>query len=208
MSAILFIKANDRPVNQAVSMMIYDAFLQSYKDTNPGDHVLELDLYGETLPYMNAAMIGGIYKSIGGLELNEEEKSAVAIADKYLDQFLAVEKVVFAFPLWNLTVPAVLHTYFDYLNRAGKTFRYTAEGQVGLVLNKKVVVLNARGSNYSEGINASSEMAVNFVLKNLQLFGITDITTIIVEGHNQQPARRDEIIQSGIERAIQVARAF
>jgi FMN-dependent NADH-azoreductase len=94
------------------------------------------------------------------------------------------------------------------LNCVGKTFHFTPEGQVGLVQNKKVVVLNARGSNYSEGVNVSSEMAVNFVLKNLQLFGITDITTIIVEGHSQQPARRDAIIQSGIECAIRAAKAF
>jgi FMN-dependent NADH-azoreductase len=83
MSTVLFIKANDRPANQAVSIMIYDAFLQSYRDTNPGDHVLELDLYSETLPYMNAAMIGGMFKAMQGLELIEKEKSAVAIADKY-----------------------------------------------------------------------------------------------------------------------------
>ncbi|MBB3072722.1 FMN-dependent NADH-azoreductase [Paenibacillus baekrokdamisoli] len=31
---------------------------------------------------------------------------------------------------------------------------------------------------------------------------------IIVEGHNQQPDRRDAIIQSGIERSIRVAIAF
>ena len=67
------------------------------------------------------------------------------------------------FPLWNLTIPAVLHTYIDYLNRAGKTFKYTSQGQVGLLGDKKVALLNARGGIYSEGAAADMEMAVKYV---------------------------------------------
>lgn len=82
-------------------------------------------------------MINGTFKSSRGLDLTVEEAKAVAVADKYLDPFLAADKVVFGFPLWNLTIPAVLHTYIDYLNRAGKTFKYTPKGPVGLIGNKK-----------------------------------------------------------------------
>jgi FMN-dependent NADH-azoreductase len=48
-------------------------------------------------------------------------QQAAEVANKYLEQFLAADKVVFGFPMWNMTVPAVLHTYLDYLNQAGKT---------------------------------------------------------------------------------------
>jgi FMN-dependent NADH-azoreductase len=170
--------------------------------------VVELDLYRAQLPYMDAGMINGIFKSGRGMELTSQEKEVMDIVDHHLDQFLAADKVVMAFPLWNLTVPAVLHTYIDYLNRAGKTFRYTPEGPIGLVPDKKVALLNARGGIYSEGEAAASEMAVNFVLKNLQLFGITDITTVIVEGHNQFPDQKEKIIEEGIQQAIQAAKRF
>ncbi|PGA52553.1 FMN-dependent NADH-azoreductase, partial [Bacillus pseudomycoides] len=98
-----------------------------------------------------------------GFDLTAEEAKAVAVADKYLDQFLAADKVVFGFPLWNLTIPAVLHTYIDYLNRAGKTFKYTPEGPVGLIGSKKIALLNASGGVYSEGPKAAMEMAVKYV---------------------------------------------
>ncbi|EEK47518.1 FMN-dependent NADH-azoreductase 1 [Bacillus cereus ATCC 10876] len=82
--------------------------------------MIELDLYKEELPYVGVDMINGTFKASRGFNLTAEEAKAVAVADKYLDQFLAADKVVFGFPLWNLTIPAVLHTYIDYLNRAEK----------------------------------------------------------------------------------------
>ena len=108
-------------------------------------------------------MISGGFKSGRGIPLTPEETVAIDIANKYLDQFLAVDKVVIGFPLWNATVPAVLHTYIDYLNRAGITFKYTRRGSVGLVTDKKVALLNTRGGDYSQGTAAASEMAVNFL---------------------------------------------
>lgn len=55
---------------------------------------------------------------------------------------------------------------------------------------------------------SSSEMAVNFVAKNLRLFGITDIETVIVEGHQRYSDRSEQLIANGIEQAIQLAKTF
>ena len=175
MTTILFVKANNRPADQAVSVKLYEAFLASYKESHPNDTVVELDLYNEELPYVGVDMINGTFKAGRGLDLTEKEAKAVAVADKYLNQFLAADKVVFGFPLWNLTIPAVLHTYIDYLNRAGKTFKYTPEGPVGLIGHKKIALLNASGGVYSKGPAAEIEMAVKYVTSMMSFFGIKDI---------------------------------
>jgi FMN-dependent NADH-azoreductase len=141
-------------------------------------------------------------------EVTAAENKAAEIANRYLDQFVKADKIVIAFPLWNFTVPAVLHTYFDYLNQAGKTFKYTPEGPVGLLGDKKVMLLNARGGVYSEGPAAEVEMAVKYVSSVLQFFGITDVNSVIIEGHNQFPDRAQEIIESGLEQAAQAAKIF
>ncbi|WP_369901637.1 FMN-dependent NADH-azoreductase [Bacillus manliponensis] len=208
MTTVLFVKANNRPAEQAVSVKLYETFLESYKEANPTHTIVELDLYKEELPYVGVDMINGTFKSGKGFALTEEEAKAVAVADKYLDQFLAADKVVFAFPLWNLTIPAVLHTYIDYLNRAGKTFKYTAEGPVGLVTDKKIALLNARGGVYSEGPAAEVEMAVKYVAAMMGFFGAQDIETVIIEGHNQFVDRAEEIIANGLEEAAKVANTF
>ncbi|MGH0423651.1 MULTISPECIES: FMN-dependent NADH-azoreductase [Bacillus] len=208
MATVLFVKANNRPAEQAVSVKLYEAFLANYKEAHPNDTVVELDLYKEELPYVGVDMINGTFKAGKGFDLTEEEAKAVAVADKYLNQFLEADKVVFGFPLWNLTIPAVLHTYIDYLNRAGKTFKYTPEGPVGLIGDKKIALLNARGGVYSEGPAAEVEMAVKYVVSMMGFFGATNMETVVIEGHNQFPDKAEEIITAGLEEAAKVASKF
>ncbi|MEH6891290.1 FMN-dependent NADH-azoreductase [Bacillus sp. JJ864] len=208
MTTVLFVKANNRPADQAVSVKLYEAFLASYKESHPNDTVAELNLYNEELPYVGVDMINGTFKASRGLDLTEKEAKAVAVADKYLDQFLAADKVVFGFPLWNLTIPAVLHTYIDYLNRAGKTFKYTPEGPVGLIGDKKIALLNASGGVYSTGPKAEMEMAVKYVASMMSFFGARDIEKVVIEGHNQFPDQAEEIIATGLEKAVKVASTF
>ncbi|WP_349730171.1 FMN-dependent NADH-azoreductase [Peribacillus frigoritolerans] len=208
MTTVLFVKANNRPANQAVSVKLYEAFLASYKESHPNDKVIELDLYNEELPYVGVDMINGTFKTSRGLDLTAEEAKAVTVADKYLEQFLAADKVVFGFPLWNLTIPAVLHTYIDYLNRAGKTFKYTPEGPVGLIVDKKIALLNASGGVYSEGPKAEVEMAVKYVSSMMSFFGVKNIEKVVIEGHNQFPDKAEEIIAAGLEKAVKVASTF
>ncbi|MGR5995828.1 FMN-dependent NADH-azoreductase [Bacillus cereus] len=208
MATVLFVKANNRPAEQAVSVKLYEAFLANYKEAHPNDTVVELDLYKEELPYVGVDMINGTFKAGKGFDLTEEEAKAVAVADKYLNQFLEADKVVFGFPLWNLTIPAVLHTYIDYLNRAGKTFKYTPEGPVGLIGDKKIALLNARGGVYSEGPATEVEMAVKYVASMMGFFGATNMKTVVIEGHNQFPDKAEEIIAAGLEEATKVASKF
>ncbi|MEK3734679.1 MULTISPECIES: FMN-dependent NADH-azoreductase [Paenibacillus] len=208
MSNVLFIKANNRSIDQSVSVKMYHEFVETYKQNHPQDSITELDLFAENLPYYDNNAIVGLYKAANGIALTAEEQAAADTVNKYLDQFLAADKVVFAFPLWNMTVPAVLHTYVDYLNQAGRTFKYTAEGPVGLVTDKKVVLLNARGGVYSEGPMAAAEMAVNFITNSLRFWGVQDIETIVIEGHNQLPAEAENIVQSGLELVRKTAAGF
>ncbi|WP_176585262.1 FMN-dependent NADH-azoreductase [Priestia megaterium] len=208
MSYTLFIKANDRSASEAVSVKLYDAFLESYQQSHQDEEIIELNLFKEELPYLGADMINGQFKLARGLEVTEAENKAAETANYYLEQFVRADKIVIAFPLWNFTVPAVLHTYFDYLNQAGKTFKYTPEGPVGLLGDKKVMLLNARGGVYSEGPAAEVEMAVKYVGSVLQFFGITDVNSVIIEGHNQFPDRAQEIIESGLKQAAQSAKTF
>lgn len=208
MSKVLLIKANDRPIEQATSVKLYQAFADSYKESHPNDDIVELDLFAENLPYYGNDLITAMFKAGKGMELTAEEQKAAEFVNKYLNQFLEADKVVIAFPMWNFTVPAVLHTYFDYLSQAGKTFSYTAEGPVGLAGGKKVALLSARGGVYSEGPAASVELANRYVKTILGFWGITDVTEVIVEGHNAFPDKAEEIVQAGLEKAAKLASSF
>ncbi|WP_330501489.1 FMN-dependent NADH-azoreductase [Peribacillus frigoritolerans] len=208
MTKVLFVKVNDRPADQAISSKMYDTFLQTYKETHRADEVTELDLFKEELPYYGNTAITGLYKRNQGLELTAEEEYAAKLVDQYLNQFMAMDKVVFAFPLWNSTVPAPLITYLSYLAQAGKMFNYTAEGPVGYAGDKKVMLLNARGSDYALEGMASAEMAVSLVKNIIGLWGINNPETMVIEGHNQYPDRSQKIIADGLENVAKAAEAF
>lgn len=204
MTTTLFIKANNR--QGSVTGRLYDAFLESYRVAHPKDAVIEVDLYKEHIPYLDEVMINGNFKSAMGMELTPEEAATRDIVTKHLEQFIVADKVVFAFPLWNLTVPAVLHSYLDYMHHPRKTFQYTEQGLVGLLSEKKAALLNARGGVYAEG--DTSEMAVSFVKNHLNVFGITNVTTLVIEGHNQFRDRSEEIIEQGLRQAAEAAKGF
>ncbi|MDG4847025.1 FMN-dependent NADH-azoreductase [Peribacillus frigoritolerans] len=208
MTKVLFVKVNDRPADQAISSKMYDTFLQTYKETHRADEVTELDLFKEELPYYGNTAITGLYKRNQGLELTAEEEYAAKLVDQYLNQFMAMDKVVFAFPLWNSTVPAPLITYLSYLAQAGIMFNYTAEGPVGYAGDKKVMLLNARGSDYALEGMASAEMAVSLVKNIISLWGINNPETVVIEGHNQYPDRSQKIIADGLENVAKAAEAF
>lgn len=208
MSNVLFIKANDRPAEQAISSKMYETFLINYKKANPTDDITELDLYTVDLPNYGNTAIMGVYKRNQGLELTVEETKAADLVEQYLQQFFAADKIVIAFPLWNSMVPAPLVNYISYLAQAGKTFKYTQEGPIGLAGDKKVILLNARGADYSSEPMAAAEMAVKYVQANLGLWGITNPETVVIEGHNQYPDLSQQIITAGLEAVAQAAAKF
>ena len=107
-----------------------------------------------------------------------------------MDAITAADVVVFAFPLWNLTIPAPLQVFIDYIYQAGFSFKYDENGQaVQLLTDKKAIILNARGGIYSTPEAAPMEMAVNY-MKNVLggVFGMQIVDEVIIEGHAAMPA--------------------
>lgn len=206
MSTVLFVKANDRPAEESVSVRMYEAFLKHYKETHAEDTVVEVHLHDQELPLLGWDMIQANYKSATGKELSGKEKQIRSIVEKHLEQFTSADKIVMAFPLWNLTVPSVLHAYLDLMHLPGKTFRYTEAGPVGLLSDKRAVLLNARGGVYGE--DSPFEMAVHFVKRHLNFFGITNISTVVIEGHHQFPDQGASIIEEGMRKVVMEAKRF
>jgi FMN-dependent NADH-azoreductase len=115
--------------------------------------------------------------------------------------------LVFAFPLWNLTIPSALQTFIDYNLQSGFTFKYNEQGQKEFLLKgKKVILLNARGGFYSSPEMNGMDMAVNYmrvVMKNF--FGFEIIDEVIIEGHAQDPENAPTIIADGLEKVKETA---
>ena len=102
------------------------------------------------MPYFGQELFNAFGKLQAGEELSAIEAASLAAMNKSREALTAADVVVFAFPLWNQTIPAALQTFIDYTYGAGYTFKYDENGQlVSLMTDKKYIVLNARGGNYS-----------------------------------------------------------
>ncbi|MFB5087645.1 FMN-dependent NADH-azoreductase [Psychrobacillus sp. PGGUH221] len=200
---ILVVKANNRPAAEAVSSKMYETFMENIEGAN----VTTIDVFKEDMPYFGQDLFNAFGKVQNGEELTDLEARLLAAKQKAMDALTAADVVVFAFPLWNLTIPAPLQTFIDYVYQAGFTFKYSEEGQlVSLMTDKKAVILNARGGIYSSPEAAPMEMSANYI-KNVVggVFGMQITDEVIIEGHNAMPDKAEEIIAAGLEKVRVVA---
>ncbi|MGE7842916.1 FMN-dependent NADH-azoreductase [Lysinibacillus sp. NPDC093712] len=201
---VLVVKANNRP--DGISTKMYDTFMESVQDVN----VTTFDVYAEDMPYFGQDLFNAFGKVQNGGELSDIESRLLAAKQKAMDAVTAADVVVFAFPLWNLTIPATLQTFIDYVYQAGFTFKYDENGQlVSLMTDKKAIILNARGGYYSAPEAQPMEMSVNYI-KNVVggVFGMEIINEVIIEGHNATPDKAEEIIANGLEAVKEVAKSL
>ncbi|MDM5198007.1 FMN-dependent NADH-azoreductase [Fictibacillus enclensis] len=211
MTTILYITAHPHDDTQSFSMAVGKAFIESYKQANPSDQVVHLDLYKENIPHIDVDVFSGWGKLRTGStfdQLSQDEKTKVQRLSELTDQFVAADKYIFVSPLWNFSFPPVMKAYIDSICTAGKTFRYTEQGPVGLLTDKKALHIQARGGVYSEGPAAGLEMGHRYIGVIMNFFGIPSFEGLFVEGHNQFPDRAEEIKQQAITKAKEMAQTF
>ncbi|MCP8968408.1 FMN-dependent NADH-azoreductase [Ectobacillus ponti] len=211
MAKVLYITAHPHNETQSYSMAVGRAFIDTYRETHPHDEVVHVDLYKEYIPHIDADVFSGWGKLQSGAafdQLSAEEKSKVGRLGELSEQFISADKYVFVTPLWNFSFPPLMKAYIDSVAVAGKTFKYTAEGPVGLLTDKKALHIQARGGIYSEGPAAEFEMGHRYLNAIMQFFGIPSFEGIFVEGHNAFPDRAQEIKEQAIARAKEAAKTF
>ncbi|MGI8930827.1 MAG: FMN-dependent NADH-azoreductase [Sphingomicrobium sp.] len=115
-----------------------------------------------------------------------------------LDEFLAADTIVIGAPMYNFTVPSQLKAWIDRLVIAGKTFRYTESGPVGLLTNKRVIIAIARGSLYGAGAPASAlEHAQTYLNGVFSFLGLIP-EFVIADGVGISPELREAGLASGL----------
>ncbi|HEX9524857.1 MAG TPA: NAD(P)H-dependent oxidoreductase, partial [Reyranella sp.] len=93
------------------------------------------------------------------------------------------DTIVLAVPMYNFSIPSTLKAWVDHVARRGRTFRYTEKGPEGLLRNKKVFVLGARGGVYSKGTpHAAFDFQEPYLRAVFGFLGMTDVTFVHFEG--------------------------
>ena len=204
MKNILVVKANNRP--DGISTKMYEAFMEEIKNVE-GYNVSTFDVFAENLTYFGQDLFNAFGKMQNGEELTAIEQASVDSMNKARQALSPADIVVFAFPLWNQTIPAALQSFIDYTYGAGYSFKYNEQGQKEFLLSdKKVILLNARGGFYNTPELNAMEMSMNYMRAAIQnFFGFEIIDEVIIEGHAQDRENASTIIAEGLEKVKEVA---
>lgn len=200
MSTVLYIKANPKNDQESRTFRISEHFVNAYKSLHPQDEVITLDLYKEGIQFLS-------YESVTMHNPSPGEHRDHPVL-KYAYQFVEADKFIFAEPLWNLGVPAILKAYIDYITVTGITFVYTAEGPRGLCAGKKAVNITTRGGGYSEGAMTAFELGDKYLRTILGFLGIGDFTTIAAEMLDVIGTDVEGAVNNAIHQADEIVKAF
>lgn len=211
---LLVIKAHPEPAPRSISLKVMDAFLTEYKKDNPDDEVVVRDLFASPVPPINNSTFPAWDAMISGTkpdDLTPEEKKMLEPSNKLLAEFLSADKYLFVNPMYNHGIPAELKQYFDVIEVPHATFRYTAQGAVGMLQGKKAAHIQAAGGFYqNKDVTAlpDEDFAAPYVRAQAKYMGIEDFTGIYAEGADTYPDRRAEFVKDACDRARKAAAKF
>lgn len=211
MSKLLYITAHPLTEETSKSLAAGKVFLDAYRSYHPEDEIVSIDLFSTDIPAIDALTFkawGQLRKGMDFSALTDEEQQAVLRHNTLSDQFVGADKYVFVNPMWNHFVPPVLKSYLDVLCVAGKTFRYTAEGPVGLLSGKKALHIQSAGGKYDRDGGEVKDFGHAYLAHIMHFFGIHDLHTLFIEGADANPAEAEAIVGQAAKRAEALAASF
>lgn len=168
----------------SVSRQLSQAIIDQLKTQHETLAVTYLDLAEQDIPHLTADILMG---------KNAEQAQ---LGEKLVQQYLDADIVVIGAAMYNFSLSSALKAWIDRIAVAGKTFKYTAQGSVGLAGGKKAYIASSRGGVYGEGHPADFQEAMLKAIFNFT--GVTDIEVIRAEGVNMGVELKEKAIAAAL----------
>lgn len=131
--------------------------------------------------------------STPAVERTEAQRNALALSDTLIAEINDADTLVIGLPIYNFGVPAALKAWIDQIARVGITFSYSNNGPVGLLENKRAIILLASGGTK---MGSDIDFASAYMKHILGFIGITDVTIIAADALMQDAdIKKSEALQ-------------
>ncbi|OSM99558.1 FMN-dependent NADH-azoreductase [Lonsdalea populi] len=190
------ILADDSQSNQMA-----DHFVAEWQAAHPDDAITVRDLAAQPIPVLDGELVGALRPSETPLTPRQQE--ALTLSDTLVDELQTHDLIVINAPMYNFNISTQLKNYFDFIARAGVTFRYTEQGPEGLVKGKRALVLTSRGGIHKD---TASDLVAPYLKLMLGFIGITDVEFVFAEGIGYGPEVAQKALQDAKAQLTQ--RAF
>src|SRR6478672_10692728 len=131
----------------SVSRQLTQRVVAEWRAFHPGTVVEYLDLAVDAPNHLNIDSLG-FRAGPSATGLTEVQRRENEISERLVSQFLAADVIVVGAPMYNFSIPTQLKAWIDRIAQAGRTFKYTEKGPVGLAGGKTVIVASSRGGKY------------------------------------------------------------
>jgi FMN-dependent NADH-azoreductase len=190
----------------SASRRLSAAVVAAFRRTVPGLEVIRRDLDAEPMPHLDSRRLPTVRPA-------NAPQGATGVPDLEgacaLDEFLAADIVVIGAPMYNFTIPSQLKAWIDRILIAGKTFRYSAAGPVGLAGDKRVIIASSRGGLYVPGMPfEANDFQEKYLRAVFAFIGIENVEIVRAEGLALGPEKRDAAIREALAFAPSAAMRF
>jgi len=161
------------------SSTLVNAKVESLKAEHPGATIVERDLAANPIPHLDGDRVGAFFTPAENRTAEQQQVDDFSMT--LIEELKAADHVVVGLPMYNFGIPSQLKSWIDHVARAGITFRYTENGPQGLIENKPVTILAARGGLYA---GTENDTVTPYIKLFFGFVGITDVEFVFAEGLN------------------------
>jgi len=192
MSKVLVLTSSALGAASVSNQLVQDAITQLVlQDAHL--RVIARDLGGNPIPHLTIDSANALR---GAEPANAAQAVARSQSDELIAELKAAETLVIGAPMYNFGIASTLKTWFDYVLRAGITFKYSESGPVGLLEGKRAIVIETRGGLYSEGPAQAMDSQEPHLRNLLSFMGITNVKFFRAEKLAFGPEAREKAINA------------
>lgn len=141
---ILHIDCSPRP--ESHSRQLSAAIVKKLLEVEPGASINRRDFATAPLPHASPDYATTLSSPA---TLAAPLKGALELSETLIQEVEAADVIVIGTPMNNLTVPSVFKAWIDQILRAGRTFKSTSAGKVGMLRDRPVFIGIASGGVFT-----------------------------------------------------------
>lgn len=201
MSNILLVTSSAR--SASYSTKVARSLAEQLASVHRGASITVRDLARKPLPHIDDTFAAA--REIASENQTPAQRDTLALSDQLVAELFAADTIVIAAGMVNFGIPSTLKAYIDHIARPRVTFRYSEKGPEGLVKNKKVYLVVARGAVYSQGPMQALNFQDTYLRSVLSFLGLTDIEVITVEGAGFGPDAAERAVNDAMNQVTAIA---
>ena len=173
---------------------LVEAYLEAFRTSHPEAEIETVQ--PETLLALKPFDVEMLHERDALASVGAWEAPVFALAR----QFRAADGIVVAAPFWDLSFPAALRTYIEYISANGLTYHYDENGCHGDCKADQLVYLTSGGD-----VEREDSVGVVYWRQLAAMFGIPRFDYVVAGGLDAAPEKAPELLEGACALARRLA---